>query len=53
MESSEIKRDNFSDKEIIAIVALEDVLRRIHDRLIKEGYTIKEGQFIEPKVIEF
>ena len=52
MESSDLKKDNFNDKEINALVAFEDILRRIHDRLIKQGYTIKDGQIIEPKLVE-
>ena len=37
----------FTDEEIKNISELGDVLRRIHTRLITEGWTIKDGVFID------
>ena len=49
-ESSVQELDSFNDVEIKAIVAFEVILRKIHDRLIKEGYVIKNGKITLPEL---
>ena len=34
---------HFSDETINSLIKLGDVLRKIHDRLMSEGYRIKDG----------
>lgn len=43
------KKYRFTEEGIKNIIALAKTLKRIHIRLIKEGYIIKDGQIIEPK----
>ena len=38
-----VKKPLFTDESIKALSELGDVLRRIHNRLISEGYEIKDG----------
>jgi len=37
----------FSDKEITNFIAFSCTLKRIHTRLIKEGYIIRSGQILK------
>ena len=39
---------HFSDETINSLIRLGDVLRKIHDRLISEGYSIVDGNLISP-----
>jgi len=39
----------FSQTEIDNFVAFSSTLKRIHNRLISEGYTIKDGKIIKPE----
>jgi len=38
------------DATVAALIRLGAVLRRIHERLIREGYVIKDGQLIHPRI---
>lgn len=38
----------FSQETINSIITLGDILRKIHNRLIKEGYSIIDGRLIGP-----
>jgi len=40
----------FTDEGIKNISRFQDVLKRIHIRLISEGYVIKDGKIEKPKV---
>ena len=42
----------FSDETIQSLKELGDVLRSIHNRLIAEGYTIKDGKIYKENVIQ-
>lgn len=39
----------FSQNEIDNFIAFSSTLKRIHNRLISEGYTIKDGQIYKPE----
>lgn len=39
------KKELFSDETIASLVELGEVLRKIHMRILSEGYTYKDGQF--------
>jgi len=49
METSTEKSRIFTDQGIKNIIAFSDTIKRIHIRLIKEGYIIKDGEIIPPK----
>ncbi len=38
----------FTDEDIQSFVELGEVLRKIHNRLLSEGYVIKDGKIIAP-----
>ena len=42
-----LKTRIFSDETIKSLTELGEVLRRIHNRLISEGYEIKNGHIIK------
>ena len=42
----------FTDETIQSLKELGAVLRSIHDRLIAEGYTIKDGKIYKEDVIQ-
>ena len=48
MELENNKLHIFSDETILSLVEFGEVLRSIHNRLIKEGYTIKDGVITPP-----
>ena len=39
----------FTDTQIENFAGLYNVLKRVHDRLIGEGYVIKNGQIVPPQ----
>lgn len=39
------KKEVFSDETIASLVELGEALRKIHMRILSEGYTYKDGQF--------
>lgn len=39
------KKEIFSDETIASLVELGELLRKVHMRIISEGYTYKDGQF--------
>lgn len=43
----ESKAEIFSNETIGSLVELGEVLRRIHNRLITEGYEIKDGCIVK------
>jgi hypothetical protein len=43
-----VSQHAFSQETIDSLQDLGDTLRRIHRRLILEGYTIKDGQIFKP-----
>ena len=47
-KQGEVKTKLFSDETIKSLTELGEVLRRIHNRLISEGYEIKDGVIIPP-----
>ena len=49
MDACTEKSRIFSDQGIKNIIAFSDTLRRIHIRLIREGYVIKDGKIIPPE----
>jgi len=48
-ELSEGSRYAFTQETIDSLKDLGDTLKRIHQRLILEGYTIKDGQIYKPE----
>jgi len=48
-ESRQKNSDVFSDKEMENFLGLFEILRRVHTRLIGEGYTIRAGEIIPPR----
>ena len=49
MSENILKIERFSKEEVNGLVGFSDILKRIHIRLISEGYTIKEGKFYKPE----
>ena len=47
-KKGEVKTKVFSDETIKALTELGEVLRRIHNRLISEGYEIRGDVIIPP-----
>jgi hypothetical protein len=43
------KKYIFSDEQITAFVDFYNLLKRIHNRLISEGYIIKDGKISKPQ----
>lgn len=52
MDYFDQKTDCFTNNEIMALVGFQGILKRIHDRLISDGYIIKDGEIIAPKSVE-
>jgi hypothetical protein len=48
MQSTRQKDNIFSEEGLCNIVAFLEILRRIHARLIAEGYVLKNGVFVKP-----
>lgn len=48
--STESSPGPLSQETIRSLHELGDALREIHDRLMSEGYTIADGEFVEPRV---
>lgn len=48
MNENETNNFIFSQAEIDNFSGIYAALKTIHDRLIREGYTIKDGQIIPP-----
>ena len=42
------KNEVFSQQEIDNLKAFSDTLKRIHIRLVSEGYTLKDGNIYKP-----
>lgn len=42
----------FTDETMQSLVELGSILRSIHDRLVVEGYTIKNGKIYKENVIQ-
>ncbi len=53
METPEAKQLIFTDQGIRNFSAFSAVLKRIHTRLMSEGYTIKNGKLIDASVDNF
>lgn len=47
------KEDIFTDEQIKDFVELGEVLRRIRNRLISEGWTIKDSVFTSPDGVSY
>ncbi len=45
-----IENNMFTDKEIEKFVGFYNAFKQVHIRLIKEGYIIKNGKIIPPKI---
>ena len=48
MDSNNQKNYLFTEEQIIEFSSFSDTLRKIHNRLMSEGYTLKDGQLIAP-----
>jgi hypothetical protein len=48
METNASKMHSFSEKEIRSFVELGNILRKIHVRLLMEGYKIEDGTITKP-----
>lgn len=48
MDTSIKNPNNFNDTQVNNLVAYISTLKRIHQRLLQEGYIIKNGIFIKP-----
>ncbi|MGI6374108.1 MAG: hypothetical protein ACOX0C_02120 [Patescibacteria group bacterium] len=48
MENQNQQNNIFTNGEIQNIVGFCNALKKVHNRLIREGYTIKEGKIIPP-----
>jgi len=42
------KNEVFSQQEIDSLKAFSDTLKRIHIRIVSEGYTVKDGKICKP-----
>jgi hypothetical protein len=48
MDSNNQKNYLFTEEQITEFSSFSDTLRKIHNRLMSEGYTLKDGQLIAP-----
>lgn len=50
MRPSQQKQNNiFTDEQLQNFAGFEIILRKVHNRLIREGYIIKDGKFMPPQ----
>jgi len=49
LENKKDKKYIFTEKQISDFAGLYHSLKKVHIRLINEGYTIKNGEIIPPK----
>lgn len=49
MDANSEKARIFSDQGIINIVAFSETLKKIHIRLIRDGYVVKYGKVYKPQ----
>ncbi len=49
MNDSLVKNSIFNQNEIDNFVAFSSTLKRIHNRLISEGYVIEQGKIYKPE----
>lgn len=47
------KKRLLTDDGIKALTELAEVVRKIEDRLLSEGYTIVDGKITKPKIVKF
>ena len=50
METNNQQNQIFTDSQIQNFVGFYAAIKRVHSRLISEGYTIKDGQIFPPKI---
>lgn len=48
MENINQQNQIFTDNQIENFVGLYNALKKVHIRLVREGYTIKDGKIIPP-----
>ena len=53
METFEIKQLSFTDQDIRNFSAFSTTLKRVHVRLMSEGYTVIDGKLVKPTVGNF
>lgn len=49
MENNNQQNNIFTSEQINNFAGFYNALAKVHNRLIKEGYTIKNGQIIPPQ----
>lgn len=50
MQTETNKKVIFTDKQIQNFVGFFNAIKRVHVRLIREGYIIKNGRIIKPPI---
>jgi len=50
MENNNLQNQIFTDSQIQNFVGFYSAIKRVHLRLIGEGYIIKDGQISPPKI---
>ena len=50
MENNNLQNQIFSNGQIQNFVGFYAAIKKVHSRLISEGYTIKDGQIFPPKI---
>jgi len=50
METNNQQNQIFTNGQIQNFVGFYSAIKRVHSRLISEGYTIKDGQIFPPKI---
>lgn len=52
MENNNLQNQIFTDSQIQNFVGFYSAIKRVHLRLIGEGYIIKNGEVLPPKIVE-
>lgn len=52
MENNNLQNQIFTDSQIQNFVGFSNAIKRVHLRLIGEGYIIKNGEIFPPKIVE-
>lgn len=52
MENNNLQNQIFTDSQIQNFVGFSNAIKKVHLRLIGEGYIIKNGEVFSPKIVE-
>lgn len=52
MELANTQNEIFTEEQIRNFADFSNSIKTVHNRLVREGYTIKDGKIIPPKKLE-